>query len=78
MVQCLIIIIVVFVVVGVRHVVRMGERRILVGKPEGKTPLGRPRCIWEDNIKNKSSRGVMGRHELDFFWLRLRTGVAHS
>jgi hypothetical protein len=25
--------------------------RILVGKPEGKTPLGRPRCRWEDNIK---------------------------
>ena len=21
------------------------------GKPEGKTPLGRPRCRWEDNIK---------------------------
>ena len=37
------------------HVPRMGERRgvhrILVGKPEGKTPLGRPRCRWEDNIK---------------------------
>jgi hypothetical protein len=25
--------------------------RILVGKPEGKTPLGRPRHRWEDNIK---------------------------
>jgi hypothetical protein len=25
--------------------------RILVGKPEGKTPLGRPRCRWLDNIK---------------------------
>jgi hypothetical protein len=24
--------------------------RILVGKPEGKRPLGRPRRIWEDNI----------------------------
>ena len=22
-----------------------------MGKPEGKSPLGRPRCIWEDNIK---------------------------
>jgi hypothetical protein len=33
----------------------MGEKsngyRILVGKPEGKRPLGRPRCRWEDNIK---------------------------
>jgi len=30
-----------------------GERvyRVLVGKPEGKRPLGRPRCKWEDNIK---------------------------
>ena len=25
--------------------------RVLVGKPEGKTPLGRPRREWEDNIK---------------------------
>jgi hypothetical protein len=33
----------------------MGEPRnpyrILVGKPEGKRPLGRPRCRWVDNIK---------------------------
>ena len=33
----------------------MGELRrvyrVLVMKPEGKRPLGRPRCIWEDNIK---------------------------
>jgi hypothetical protein len=37
------------------HVVRMGEERgvhrVLVGKPEGKRPLGRPRRRWEDNIK---------------------------
>ena len=37
------------------HVARMGEdrgvQRVLVGKPEGKRPLGRPRCRWEDNIK---------------------------
>jgi len=37
------------------HVASMGEgrdvQRVLVGKPEGKTPLGRPRCRWEDNIK---------------------------
>ena len=37
------------------HVARMGEdrgvRRLLVGKPEGNRPLGRPRRRWEDNIK---------------------------
>jgi len=37
------------------HVARMGERRgvyrALVGKPEGKRPLGRPRRRWEDNIR---------------------------
>ena len=26
-------------------------RKVLVGKPEGKRPLGRPRRRWEDNIK---------------------------
>jgi hypothetical protein len=29
----------------------MNACRILVRKPEGKTPLGRPRCRWVDNIK---------------------------
>ena len=37
------------------HVARMGERsgvcRVLVGKPEGKRPHGRPRRRWKDNIK---------------------------
>ena len=37
------------------HVARMGEGRgvyrIMVGKPEGKTPLGRPSYRWEDNVK---------------------------
>jgi len=39
----------------VGHVARMGEgrgvHRVLVGKPEGKRPLGRPKNRWEDNIK---------------------------
>ena len=30
---------------------RTGVQRVLVGKPEGKRPLGRPRCRWEDHIK---------------------------
>jgi hypothetical protein len=33
------------------HVARMGEKRLLVGRPEGKRPLGRPRWRWVDNIK---------------------------
>jgi hypothetical protein len=37
------------------HVARMGEKRgsygVLVRKPEGKRPLGKPRRRWEDNIK---------------------------
>ena len=36
------------------HVARIGQGRgvyrVLVGKPEGKRPMGRPRCRWEDNI----------------------------
>jgi hypothetical protein len=39
----------------VGHVARVGEdrvvHRVLVRKPEGKRPLGRPRRRWEDNIK---------------------------
>jgi hypothetical protein len=31
--------------------VERGVYRVLVGKPEGKRPLGRPRLRWEDNIK---------------------------
>ena len=30
---------------------RSGVCRVLVGKPEGKRPLGRPRCRWDDSIK---------------------------
>jgi hypothetical protein len=37
------------------HMACMGEGRgvyrVLVGRPKGKRPLGRPRCRWEDNIK---------------------------
>ena len=39
----------------VGHVARMGEERVvyrvLVGKPEGRRPLGRPRRRWVDNIR---------------------------
>jgi hypothetical protein len=30
---------------------KQGAYRVLVWRPEGKKPLGRPRCTWDDNIK---------------------------
>jgi len=51
----------------------MGERRdlyrVLVGKPDGKRPLGRPRRRWEDNIKidiQEIGCGGMDWVELDY------------
>jgi hypothetical protein len=55
------------------HVARMGEdkrvHRVLVGKPEGKRPLGRPRTRWENNIKIDLQEvgGVGGRGD----WMEL-------
>jgi hypothetical protein len=53
------------------HVERMGEDRgvyrVLVGKPEGKRPLGRPRRRWEDNIKIDLQEVVEGRGD----WMEL-------
>jgi hypothetical protein len=53
------------------HVARMGERRDvyrdLVGRPEVKSPLGRPRRRWEDNIKmDLREIGIDGAN-----WIRL-------
>jgi hypothetical protein len=52
-------------------VARRGEVRgaynILVGKPEGRRPLGRPRRRWEDNIK--MDLGDIGFGDVD--WIRL-------
>jgi hypothetical protein len=48
------------------HVARMGEdrgvNRVLMEKPEGRRPLGRPRHRWEDNIKMdlQDVEGVVG------------------
>jgi hypothetical protein len=62
------------------HVARMGEERgvhrVLVGKPEGKRPLGRPRRRWEDNIKMDLQEvgGVVGT---GWSWLRIGTGGEH-
>ena len=53
----------------VRHVARIGERRgvyrLLVGKPEGKRPLGRPRRRWEDGIKVDLQEVGCGGYGLD-------------
>jgi hypothetical protein len=55
----------------VGHVARMRESRgvymVLVGEPEGKRPLGRPRPRWEDNITMDLQE--MGRGVLD--WIDL-------
>jgi hypothetical protein len=52
-----------------RHVACMWERRgaykALVGKPEGRRPLGRPRHRWEDNIKMDLREVGWGGHGLD-------------
>jgi len=46
------------------HVARTGERigvgRVLIGKPEGRRPLGRPRRRWENNIKLDLQEVVYG------------------
>jgi hypothetical protein len=51
-----------------------GVYRVLVGKPEGKRPLGRPRRKWEDNINMDLQKvgvwTVLG-------WLRIETGGGH-
>jgi hypothetical protein len=53
------------------HVARMGEERklyrILVGKPEGKRPLGRPRRRWEDGIRTDLTEIGLGGVD----WIRL-------
>jgi hypothetical protein len=46
---------------------RIGVHRVLVGKPEGKRPLGRPRRRWEDNIKIDLQEVERGRGD----WMEL-------
>jgi hypothetical protein len=58
------------------HVARMGEGtavyRVLVGKPKGKRPLGRPRRRWEDGIKVDLTEIGWGVWS-GFTWLRVGT-----
>ena len=49
--------------------------RFLVGKPEGKRPLGRPRRRWEDNITMDLQE--VGGVETGWSWLRIGTGGGH-
>ena len=62
------------------NIARTGERRgvygVLVGKPEGKRKLGKPRHRWEDNIKIQDVEcGVMDWLELAQDWDRWRAVV---
>jgi len=56
----------------------MGEKRgaymVLVGKPEGKRPLGRPRHRWEENIKMDLQEVGYGGIWTGSSWLRIGTG----
>jgi hypothetical protein len=53
-----------------------GVHRVLVGKPEEKRLLGRPRRRWEDNIRwmFRKLEGVVGT---GWSWLRIGTGDGH-
>jgi hypothetical protein len=61
----------------VGHVARMGEERkvykVLVGKPEGKRPLGRPRRRWEDGVRMNLKEIGLGVW-IGFNWLRIVAG----
>jgi hypothetical protein len=56
----------------------MGEGRnmyrVLMGKPEGKRPLERPRSRWEDGIKMDLTEIGWGGVWSGFSWLRIGTG----
>jgi len=52
-----------------------GVYRVLVGKPEGKSPLGRPKSKWEDNIK--MALWKCEGEETGCIWLRIETDGGH-
>ena len=62
------------------HVARMGEgrgvSRVLVGRLEGRRPLGRPRHRWVDNIR-MDLREVGCGVWTGWSWLRIGTGGVH-
>jgi hypothetical protein len=52
-----------------------GMYRVLMGKPEGKRPMGRPRQRWEDNIMMYLQE--VGCVWTGLSWLRIETGGRH-
>jgi len=55
---------------------KRGVYRVLVGKPQGKRPLGTPRLRWENNIKMDLEE--LGCGDTDgSSWLRIGTGGGH-
>jgi hypothetical protein len=54
-----------------------GVYRMLVGKPEGKRPLGRPRRRWDYNIKMDLQEVGGGVVVTGWSWLRIGTGKGH-
>jgi hypothetical protein len=46
--------------------------KVLVGKPEGKRPLGRRTCRWEDGIRMDLREVGLGW--IEFYWLSIGTG----
>jgi hypothetical protein len=50
---------------------RRGVNRVLVGKPEEKRPLGRPRLRWEDNIEMDLHKWCVGGMD----WIELAENV---
>jgi hypothetical protein len=48
--------------------------KVLVGNPEGKRPLGRPRRRWEDEIRMYLTEIGLGGGWIGFDWLRTGTG----
>jgi hypothetical protein len=54
----------------------MGVHRFLVGRPEGKSLIARPRCRWEDNIKTQLQE-VEWEDTTGLIWLRIRRISGH-
>jgi hypothetical protein len=52
-----------------------GEYRMLVGKPKGRIPLGRPMLVWEKSIKIYRDKKRVAWARLKWFWVRSSGGL---